>query len=122
MRSIDQLEPTGNVEIPIADRPWPAGSGIDDFPTPTGVRNSKRKLIVCFRHYAGNSGRSFKILATSCNRPKAVVSGVAMPQPYPVTVYLDTQDYSRFGKVVDGKGTPKDQELFVRLKELRVRI
>ena len=48
MRSIDQLSPTGKVEIPIADRPWPAGSGIDEFPTPNGVRNSKRQLTVGF--------------------------------------------------------------------------
>jgi len=44
MRSIDQRAPAGKVEIPIADRPWSAGSGIDDFPTPNGVRNSKRQL------------------------------------------------------------------------------
>lgn len=42
-----------------------------------------------------------------------------MSQPDPITVYLDTQDYSRFGKVVDGKGTPEDEEMFERLKELR---
>jgi hypothetical protein len=44
-----------------------------------------------------------------------------MSQPDPITVYLDTQDYSRFGKVVDGKGCPEDDELFERLKDLRAK-
>ena len=48
LRNSDQLAPADKLEIPIADRPWPAGSGIEDFPTPTGVRNSKRKRNVCF--------------------------------------------------------------------------
>jgi len=34
------------VEIPIAHRVRPAGSGTVDFPTPRGVRNSKRKATV----------------------------------------------------------------------------
>jgi hypothetical protein len=36
-----------------------------------------------------------------------------------ITVYLDTQDYSRFGKVIDGNGTPEDAHVFRRLKDLR---
>lgn len=44
-----------------------------------------------------------------------------MSQPGPINVYLDTQDYSRFGKVLDGKGTPEDEKLFERLRELRAR-
>jgi hypothetical protein len=44
-----------------------------------------------------------------------------MSRPDPVTVYLDTQDYSRFGKVIDGSGKPQDEELFERLMELRAR-
>ncbi|WP_255587281.1 phage integrase N-terminal SAM-like domain-containing protein [Hephaestia mangrovi] len=31
------------IEIPIDHRPGPAGSGTADFPTPRGVRNSKRQ-------------------------------------------------------------------------------
>jgi len=34
------------IEIPIGDASHPAGSGSDDFQTPAGVRNSKRKLTV----------------------------------------------------------------------------
>jgi hypothetical protein len=44
-----------------------------------------------------------------------------MSQPDSITVYLDTQDYSRFGKVVDGKGKPEDKDLFERLKDLRAK-
>jgi hypothetical protein len=44
-----------------------------------------------------------------------------MPQRDPITVYLDTQDYSRFGKVIDGKGPPEDEELFTCLRELRAK-
>jgi len=65
MRSIDQRAPAGKVEIPIADRPWPAGSGIDDFPTPTGIRNSKRLL----------TGR---ICAWPMGKPAFICSAVAL--------------------------------------------
>jgi hypothetical protein len=30
-------------------------------------------------------------------------------------IYLDTQDYSRFGGIIEGRGTPQDQSLFERL-------
>src|SRR5687768_8913358 len=39
----------------------------------------------------------------------------------PVTVYLDTQDYSRFGDVVRGRGPKEIEEVFSRLQELRTR-
>jgi hypothetical protein len=37
------------IQISIDCRPWAAGSGTADFPTPHGVRNSKRERSVCFR-------------------------------------------------------------------------
>lgn len=37
-----------------------------------------------------------------------------MPAKCPV-VYLDTQDYSRFGGIIEGRGTPEDEGLFERL-------
>jgi hypothetical protein len=42
-----------------------------------------------------------------------------MPRSNPITVYLDTQDYSRFGRVLDSKGTPEDRQVFERLLQLR---
>jgi hypothetical protein len=42
-----------------------------------------------------------------------------MSRSNPITVYLDTQDYSRFGKVLDGKGTLEDRQVFERLSQLR---
>ena len=63
MRSINPLAPAGKVEIPIADRPWPAGSGIDDFPTPTGVRNSTRRQTFEDSRTNPENGRSWSSLA-----------------------------------------------------------
>jgi hypothetical protein len=37
----------------------------------------------------------------------------------PITVYLDTQDYSRFGKVIAAGSRTQDAEIFERLKTLR---
>lgn len=53
------------VEKPIAHRVRPAGSGTVDFPTPRGVRNSKRKRSVCFR--AGVPGEQTFDERCACN-------------------------------------------------------
>ncbi|MDG5752366.1 hypothetical protein P8R33_14720, partial [Qipengyuania sp. XHP0211] len=42
----------------IAHRVRPAGSGTVDFPTPRGVRNSKRKRTVSFAAKKGQDRRS----------------------------------------------------------------
>jgi hypothetical protein len=44
-----------------------------------------------------------------------------MPTTDPITVYLDTQDYSRFGDVVRGTARPEVGQIFQSLKELRKR-
>lgn len=43
IRSVDQRPELPKVEIPIDHSPRPAGSGIRDFRTPAGVRNSSGK-------------------------------------------------------------------------------
>ncbi|MFL6726126.1 MAG: hypothetical protein ACJ8FS_06395 [Sphingomicrobium sp.] len=44
-----------------------------------------------------------------------------MPEAAPVTVYLDTQDYSRFGDVIRGQSSDEFERVFEQLKSLRDR-
>ena len=46
---VAKLRRTLKSENPIAYRPCPAGSGLQDFPTPAGIRNSSGKRTFRFR-------------------------------------------------------------------------